>query len=106
MAGGVPVLDVTPPKCRSRSSNRSSITSVNTRALTLDEIRQKGIVLDGDDYLAFEFTLGLLLESKAVPLSMPVVFDRQGVAIPLPLNPPGAQRASASACPGGSLPPP
>ena len=66
------------------------VTSVQTRALTLDEIRAKGIVLDSDDYLGFEFTLGLKLESQPVTLSFPVVFDRQGVPIPDPLTPPPA----------------
>ena len=66
------------------------VTSVKTRALTLDEIREKGIVLDSDDYLGFEFTLGLKLESQPVTLSFPVVFDRQGVPIPDPLTPPPA----------------
>jgi hypothetical protein len=32
------------------------VTSVKTRPLTLDEIKQKGIVLDRDDYLGFEFS--------------------------------------------------
>jgi hypothetical protein len=60
------------------------VTSVKTRPLTLDEIREKGIVLDSDDYLGFEFTMALSLDSKAVNFSFPVVFNRQGVAIPSP----------------------
>jgi hypothetical protein len=87
---GRPVLDVTPQTVTVEVIEQVLVTSVKTRALTLDEIREKGIVLDSDDYLGFEFTIGLKLESQAVNLSFPVVFDRQGVPIPDPLMPPRA----------------
>jgi hypothetical protein len=85
---GRPVLDVTPQTVTIEVIDQVLVTSVKTRALTLDEIREKGIVLDSDDYLGFEFTLGLKLESQPVTLAFPVVFDRQGVPIPDPLTPP------------------
>src|SRR5204863_10035752 len=69
------------------------ITSVTTRPLTLDEIKQKGIVLDSDDYLGFEFTLALKLESTPVNVSFPVAFNREGVAVPAFLTPPSVSRA-------------
>ena len=47
------------------------VTSVKTRALTLDEIRAKGIVLDSDDYSASSSRIGLKLESKAGRLQVP-----------------------------------
>ena len=84
------MLDVTPQSVTVEVIEQVLVTSVKTRALTLDEIREKGIVLDSDDYLGFEFTLGLKLESQPVTLSFPVVFDRQGVPIPDPLTPPPA----------------
>jgi len=89
-SGGRSVLDVLPQTVTVEVIEQVLVTSVKTRSLTLDEIREKGIVLDSDDYLGFEFTLGLKLESQAVSLSFPVVFDRQGVAIPDPLTPPAA----------------
>jgi Carboxypeptidase regulatory-like domain len=89
-SAGRPVLDVTPQSVTVEVIEQVLVTSVKTRSLTLDEIREKGIVLDSDDYLGFEFTLGLKLESQPVTLSFPVVFDRQGVAIPDPLTPPAA----------------
>ena len=95
---GRPVLDVTPQTVTVEVIEQVLVTSVKTRALTLDEIREKGIVLDSDDYLGFEFTLGLKLESQAVTLSFPVVFDRQGVPIPDPLTPPPPPRARACPC--------
>ncbi len=87
-ATGQPILDVTPRSVNVKVIDQILITSVRTRALTLDEIRQKGIVLDSSDYLAFEFTMAVMLESKTVSWSMPVVFDRQGVPVPLSLLPP------------------
>jgi hypothetical protein len=77
-----PVLDVAPRVVTIEVIDQVLITSVKTRPLTMQEIKDKGIVLDKDDYLAFEFTLGLKLESKAVNLSFPVVFDRAGVPVP------------------------
>ena len=74
VAGGRPVLDVTPSTVPISVIEQVLITSVQTRALTLQEIRDRGIVLDSDDYLGFEFTLGLRLESRPISVSFPVVF--------------------------------
>ncbi|MBX7183681.1 MAG: carboxypeptidase regulatory-like domain-containing protein, partial [Vicinamibacteria bacterium] len=90
VSGGRTVLDVEPSSVPLKVIDQILVTQVTTRALTLDEIRGKGIVLDSDDYLGFEFTMGFKLDSKAVDLKFPVVFDRQGVAIPQPLSPPPA----------------
>jgi hypothetical protein len=88
MAGGRPVLEVQPRHVPVRVIEQVLVTSVTTRPLTLDEIRAKGIVLDSDDYYAFEFTLGLKLESKPVTLTFPVAFDHQGVPVPQYITPP------------------
>lgn len=101
VANGRPLLDVTPSRLTVEVIDQILVTSVKTRALTLDEIREKGIVLDKDDYLGFEFTLGLKLESKPVQFSFPVVFDRQGVAVPQALSPPPEPARQA----GVALPP-
>lgn len=85
---GRALLDLSPAQATVQVIEQVLVTSVKTRALTLDEIRQKGIVLDRDDYLGFEFTLGMKLESKVVNVSLPVVFDRQGLAVPEYLRPP------------------
>ena len=90
VAGGRTVLDVDPSSVPLKVIDQILVTQVTTRALTLDEIRGKGIVLDSDDYLGFEFTMGFKLDSKAIDLKFPVVFDRQGVAVPQPLSPPAA----------------
>ena len=84
----VPVLDVTPSSVIVDVIEQVLVTSVKTRPLTLDELRARGVVLDGDDVLGFEFTLAMMLESKPIHISFPVAFDRQGVPVPQPLSPP------------------
>jgi hypothetical protein len=88
LQAGKPVLDVTPSQIPVKVIEQVLVTSVKTRPLTLDEIREKGIVLDSNDYLAFEFTLGLEQSSQSVQFSLPVVFDRQGVPVPQVISPP------------------
>ncbi len=90
VAGGHAVVDVQPSTTKLKVIDQILVTSVKTRALTLDEIRAKGIVLDSDDYLGFQFDLGMRVESNAIQLSFPVVFDRAGVPVPAPLLPPPA----------------
>ncbi len=90
VAGGRPVVDVQPGATTLKVIDQILVTSVKTRALTLDEIRAKGIVLDSDDYLGFQFDLGMRVESNAIQLSFPVVFGRAGVPVPAPLLPPPA----------------
>ena len=82
-----PVLDVTPQQVPVRVIEQVLITSVKTRPLTLDELKARGVVFDGDDVVGFEFTLAMMLESKPVNISFPVAFDREGVAVPQPLLP-------------------
>ncbi|MEO5760860.1 MAG: carboxypeptidase regulatory-like domain-containing protein, partial [Vicinamibacteria bacterium] len=96
VANGRTVLDVDPNTVPLKVIDQILVTQVKTRALTLDEIRGKGIVLDSDDYLGFEFTMGFKLDSTAVDIKFPVVFDRQGVAVPQPLSPPPAPSRMAN----------
>jgi hypothetical protein len=87
---GRSVLDVSPANVTVNVIDQVLVTSVTTRPLTLDEIREKGIVLDSDDYLGFEFTIGLATNSQTVAFTMPVVFDREGVPVPQAIKPPPA----------------
>jgi hypothetical protein len=84
VVGSRSVLDVQPQRIPLKVIDQILVTAVKTRPLSLDEIREKGIVLDSDDYLGFDFSLGLKLESNVVNVSFPVVFDRQGVVVPQP----------------------
>jgi hypothetical protein len=90
VVGGKSVLDVAPGTVPVQVIDQVLVTSVETRPLTLDEIKAKGIVLDQSDVLGFDFTIGLQLSSQVVNITFPVVFDRQGVPIPQPLQPPAA----------------
>ncbi len=62
--------------------DRILITQVTTRPLTLEEIRQKGILFGDDNFSGFNFTLSLNLESRPVQIEFPVVFDSNDVPIP------------------------
>src|SRR5271157_690232 len=90
VVNGTSALDVSPSAITIQVVDQVLITSVQTTPLTIDQIKALGIVLDGNAYQGFQFTLGLLLESQVVPFSFPVVFDQNGVAFPLPITPPSS----------------
>lgn len=58
------------------------ITSVTTRALTLEEIRDRGITFDSTNFTAYEFTGGVGLESNQVPIKFPVLIPNTTKDIP------------------------
>gem|GEM_PF-1427618 len=87
---GSPALDVSPSTIPVKVIDQILITSVETRPLTLDEIKAAGVVLDSNDFLGFQFTIGLALESDVASITFPVVFNRQGVPIPPLITPPPA----------------
>ncbi len=93
------VLDVSPQNVPLKVIEQVLVTSVTTTPLTLDEIKAKGIVLDSNSYIGFQFTLGLALQSQQVTLSFPVVFDRHGVPIPQPILPPATPSVTGVALP-------
>ena len=49
------------------------ISTVTSRPLTLDEIREKGIVIDESNFRAVEFNVSFVLDGKTIPVSFPVV---------------------------------
>src|SRR5215467_6614130 len=85
---GSPALDVSPATIPVKVIDQVLITSVETRPLTLDEIKAAGVDLSSNDFLGFQFTIGLALQSNATTITFPVVFNRQGVPIPPLLIPP------------------
>ncbi|HEY6351400.1 MAG TPA: Ig-like domain-containing protein, partial [Candidatus Angelobacter sp.] len=85
---GSPALDVSPSTIPVKVIDQVLITSVQTRPLTLDEIKAAGVDLSSNDFLGFQFTIGLALQSNATTITFPVVFNRQGVPIPPLLLPP------------------
>jgi hypothetical protein len=90
VVNGTALLDVTPSRVTVQVIDQVLVTSVQTTPLTLDQIQSMGVVLGSSDYTGFQFTVGLQLSSQVVNISFPVVFDPQGVPIPLPLTPPAA----------------
>jgi hypothetical protein len=52
------------------------VTSVSSRPLSLEEIQQKGIVIDDSNFTAYEFTFGVATESGQVPISFDVAFPQ------------------------------
>jgi len=88
VVNGAPVLDVTPSLIPIQVIDQVLVTSVQTTPLTLDQIQQAGVVLDGSAFTGFQFTIGLQLSSQVVNISFPVVFNQQGIPIPQPLSPP------------------
>ncbi|MCJ7526055.1 MAG: carboxypeptidase regulatory-like domain-containing protein [Candidatus Aminicenantes bacterium] len=57
------------------------VTQVQTRPLTLDEIREKGIVITEENFTVYSFSIGLLVESEVVKLDFPVIFTPQGMQV-------------------------
>jgi hypothetical protein len=88
LVNGNDVLDVTPNTVTVNVIDQVLVTSVQTQALTLSQIQDMGVVLDSSDYTGFQFTVGLQINSQTVNISLPVVFNPQGVSIPLPTAPP------------------
>ncbi|MCK5058547.1 MAG: carboxypeptidase regulatory-like domain-containing protein, partial [Candidatus Aminicenantes bacterium] len=55
------------------------VTSVETRQLSLQEIRDRGIVITDDSFTCYNFSVGFQIESRKVTYNFPVVFNRAGV---------------------------
>lgn len=68
--------------------DRVLVTQVTTRPLTLEEIRQKGILFGDDSFTGYNFELALRLDSRPVVVDLPVVFDSNDV--PVPIRPTGS----------------
>lgn len=52
------------------------ITQVTSRQLTLEEIKEKGIVIDEENFSVVNFTVGLTLGSEEIEIDMPVFIPR------------------------------
>ncbi|MDJ0785391.1 MAG: carboxypeptidase regulatory-like domain-containing protein [Myxococcota bacterium] len=71
---GEVLLDGTPSEVPIEVINEVLVTSVTTRPLSLDEIRGKGIVIDEQNFDAFEFQLSLNFDGRPFQIDLPVVF--------------------------------
>jgi hypothetical protein len=50
------------------------ITSVETRPLTLEEIREKGINITNKNFTVYNFSVGIIVESQEVRYDFPVIY--------------------------------
>ncbi|MCC6642423.1 MAG: hypothetical protein IT386_14780, partial [Deltaproteobacteria bacterium] len=57
------------------------VSSVTTRPLTLDEIKERGIVIDEDNFTAMNFAVGLTLGSEQVTIDLPVLVPTSSQAL-------------------------
>jgi hypothetical protein len=55
---------------------RVIVTSVSSRPLSLEEIQDRGIVIDASNFTAYEFTFGIGTESNPVPINFDVAFPQ------------------------------
>jgi hypothetical protein len=60
-----------------------ALASATVRTLTLDELRERGLSLDRDNFSAFEFAVGFAFGSETVEIRLPVLYDGYGTASPL-----------------------
>ncbi|MFZ1756163.1 MAG: carboxypeptidase regulatory-like domain-containing protein, partial [Caldilineaceae bacterium] len=52
------------------------VSQVTTRALSADEIEEKGIFFDEENFSAVDFTVAIGVEGKKVPISFPVLIPK------------------------------
>ncbi|MBI4583457.1 MAG: carboxypeptidase regulatory-like domain-containing protein [Planctomycetes bacterium] len=59
------------------------VTEVITRPLTLEEIREKGIVIDEKSFSVLNFSMGLSIGGKQVQIDVPIIQPKTpGIAVP------------------------
>lgn len=66
-------LEGTPASVPVRVFDEVLVSRVTSRPLTYDEVREKGIVIDEQNFRAVEFEVGFVLDGKTIPVKFPVV---------------------------------
>ncbi len=74
---GEVVLDATPPTVPIKVIAEILVTSVSSRPLSIDEIREKGIVIDDTSFSAFEFQLALNVDGVPFTIKAPIAFPKR-----------------------------
>ncbi|MEX0330624.1 MAG: tandem-95 repeat protein [Puniceicoccaceae bacterium] len=72
-ATGDTLLEGNPGSVPVRVFDEVLISRVTSRPLTLEEIQEKGIVIDESNYRAVEFEVGFVLDGQTIPVKFPVV---------------------------------
>ncbi len=70
---GETVLEGTPGSIPVRVFDEVLIARVTSRPLTSEEIKEKGIVIDENNFRAVEFEVGFVVDGQTVPVKFPVV---------------------------------
>ncbi len=73
---GVIRLEGQPSSVPVRVFDEVLVSKVTSRPLTTDEIQEKGIVIDEQNFRAVEFEVGFVLDGKTIPVRFPVVSPR------------------------------
>ncbi|HEX8310771.1 MAG TPA: carboxypeptidase-like regulatory domain-containing protein, partial [Chthoniobacteraceae bacterium] len=84
-ASGNVILEGAPGTVAVKVFDEVLISRVTSRPLTLEEIQDKGIVIDEQNFRAVEFEVGFVLDGKTIPVKFPVVapsFKQQTELIP------------------------
>ena len=75
-ATGLSRFPVTPESIPVRVIDEILVSKVTSRPLDLEEIREKGIVIDEANFRALEFEVTLVLKGRSFPVVLPVVAPR------------------------------
>ncbi len=59
------------------------VTSTSVSALTLEDLRARGIALSQESFSAFSFAVGFAFGSETVSLELPVLYEPGGIVTPL-----------------------
>ncbi|MEM6733843.1 MAG: hypothetical protein AAF658_19940, partial [Myxococcota bacterium] len=86
---GAPVLsrDPSAPSAVFDVVDELLVTQVTSRALTLEEIEEAGIIISDDNFTAIEFAVGLSIGSEEVEIELPVLLPGPGVEEQQPVRP-------------------
>ncbi len=76
-SGGATILQGEPGSVSIEVIDKVIVSQVTTRALSADEIEEKGIFFDEENYKAVDFTVAIGVEGKKVPITFPVLLPRQ-----------------------------
>ena len=66
-------MEATPASVPVRVFDEVLVSRVTSRPLTMQEIEEKGIAIDENNFRAVEFEVALVLDGKTVPVTFPVV---------------------------------
>lgn len=72
-ATGATRLDGSPASVPVQVFEEVLVSRVTTRPLSMQEISDRGIVIDGNNFRAVEFEVGFVLDGRTIPVKFPVV---------------------------------